>query len=200
MTIVLKTLFATVLLLDEVNAMRANPAAYAKHLEQRLSYFKGKLLQIPGEIALRTNEGAAAYREAIRALRSTKPLPRLQQLSELNRAASDHVREIGPKGLMQHKSLDGKGPADRVRRYRRGNVSVGEVISFGPEDPRDVVIDLIVDDGVRDRGHRKLLLDPDFRFGGAACGPHARYRTMCVIDMLVPAATMASDAAKPVQP
>jgi uncharacterized protein YkwD len=197
---VLRTLFATVLLLDEVNAMRANPAAYAKHLEQRVAHFRGKILRLPGKIALQTNEGASAYREAIRVLRSTKPLPRLVDMPELNRAAADHVREIGPKGLMRHESLDGKRPADRVRRYRRGDVAVGEVISFGPEDPRDVVIDLLVDDGVRGRGHRKLLLDSRFRFGGAACGPHSRYRHMCVIDMLIPTATMASDAAEPVQP
>jgi hypothetical protein len=39
-----------------------------------------------------------------------------------------------------------------------------------------------------------LLLDPAFRSGGAACGPHAIYRTMCVVDM------MTTDAAVPLQP
>jgi hypothetical protein len=57
------------------------------------------------------------------------------------------------------------------------------VISFGPEQPPAVVIDLVVDDGVPDRGHRKILLDDRLRFAGAACGPHTIYRTMCVIDL-----------------
>jgi uncharacterized protein YkwD len=194
MTIVFQTLLATVLLLDEVNAMRANPAAYAEHLEARLRHYDGKLLRLPKQVPRRTMEGATAVREAIRALRAAKPVSELKHEPLLSRAASDHVREIGPKGLVQHESLDGKGPADRVRRYMRGNVGLGEVISFGPEHPRDVVIDLLVDDGVPGRGHRKLLLDPAFRSGGAACGPHAIYRTMCVVDM------MTTDAAVPLQP
>jgi uncharacterized protein YkwD len=197
---VLQTILATALLLDEVNAMRANPAAYAANLEQRLPFYKGKILRMPKRTPLQTNEGASAVKEAIRALRSAKPLPELAELPALNKAAQDHVREIGPKGLVRHESLDGKGPADRVRRYTKSSVAVGEVISFGPEQPRDVVIDLLVDDGVRDRGHRKLLLDGRFRYGGSACGPHAVYRHMCVVDMLVPAGTMASDAAEFVQP
>src|SRR5688572_6559843 len=97
--------------------MRANPAAYASKLEQRLPLYKGSILRLPKQTPLRTNEGAAAVREAIRALRSAKPLPKLAELPALNRAAQDHVRQIGPKGLVRHESLDGKGPADRVRRY-----------------------------------------------------------------------------------
>ncbi|HYP09531.1 MAG TPA: CAP domain-containing protein [Bryobacteraceae bacterium] len=197
----LETLLASVLLLNEVNTMRANPAAYAAHLEQLLPFYKGEILRAPRRTPLRTKEGAAAVQEAIRALRSAQPLPRLRELPALRRAAEDHVNEIGPRGLVRHESLDGTRPADRVRRYMRGAVGVGEVISFGPEEARDVVIDLLVDDGVPGRGHRKLLLDERFRYGGAACGPHSVYRHMCVIDMLVPAGNMASeDAAEPVQP
>lgn len=188
--------------------MRANPAAYAVRLEERLPYYRGNILRIPNRRPLRTTEGAAAVRKAIEALRAAKPLPRLRELPGLTRAAEDHVREIGPRGLVSHESPDGARPVDRVRRYVRGSLAVGEVISFGPEDARNVVIDLLVDDAVPDRGHRKLLLDGRFRFGGAACGPHATYRQMCVIDMLVPAGNtagnMATDdapvAAQPFQP
>ena len=59
---------------------------------------------------------------------------------------------------------------------------MAEVISFGPEDAASVIIDLVVDDGVRNRGHRKILLDPGYRVAGAACGPHKTFRVVCVID------------------
>jgi hypothetical protein len=32
------------------------------------------------------------------------------------------------------------------------------------------------------RGHRRNLLDPLVAVAGAACGPHPKYRRMCVID------------------
>jgi uncharacterized protein YkwD len=44
----------------------------------------------------------------------------------------------------------------------------------------------VVDDGVKDRAHRKILLDPAFRYAGAACGPHRTFGTMCVIDLAGP--------------
>jgi len=42
---------------------------------------------------------------------------------------------------------------------------------------------LIVDDGVADRGHREIVYSAELRFAGAACGPHPVYGTMCVIDL-----------------
>jgi uncharacterized protein YkwD len=59
---------------------------------------------------------------------------------------------------------------------------VGETISFGPQDARTVIIDLVVDDGAPSRGHRQILLDDRFTVVGAACGPHTVYRYMCVLD------------------
>lgn len=58
----------------------------------------------------------------------------------------------------------------------------GENISYGYADPRTVVMTLIVDQGVAGRGHRRNIFCHDFQVAGIACGPHARYGVMCVID------------------
>jgi hypothetical protein len=57
------------------------------------------------------------------------------------------------------------------------------LIQYGATEPREIVALLIVDDGVPDRGHRAVLFDRDFRVMGVASGPHAGYRSMCVITM-----------------
>ena len=162
-------------LIEELNRMRSNPAKYASLLEDRLKYYRKNLLRLPEQVPLVTNEGDRAVKEAIRVLRSTGPLPTLKEDKGLATAARDHVREIGPKGLMQHARIP---------------PGVGEVMSFGPDRSRDVIIELLVDDGVPNRGHRKLLLDSKFRYAGASCGPHKTYRTMCVIDLSIGPDTM----------
>ena len=62
-------------LLTETNLARTNPAAYAAHLEAMLPLFDGDVIRRPGSnVGLRTNEGPAAVREAIRFLRQQQPL------------------------------------------------------------------------------------------------------------------------------
>jgi uncharacterized protein YkwD len=170
-------------ILSELNELRSDPTAFAKKLEARRKFYTGNVLRLPKEVPLRTREGEAALDEAIRALRGRTALPQIEFSRALSRAARDHVRDVGKKGLVMHEGTDGSSPSERLKRYASDVGGVGEVISFGPEKAESVVIDLIVDDGVPDRGHRKILLDGRLRYAGIACGPHAIYRTMCVIDL-----------------
>ena len=57
------------------------------------------------------------------------------------------------------------------------------MITYGSNTAEEVVAQLVVDDGVPDRGHRRLLYDPALRYAGVSCGPHPGYGTMCVIDL-----------------
>jgi hypothetical protein len=60
-----------------------------------------------------------------------------------------------------------------------------------------VVIDLIVDDGVKDRGHRHNIFDPLAKVVGVACGRHDTYGYMCVMDF---AGAYVEGAAAPAAP
>jgi len=59
---------------------------------------------------------------------------------------------------------------------------LGENLSYGPSTAREIVIQLLVDDGVAGRGHRKNIFDNRFRVAGAAVGPHATFGAMCAIE------------------
>ena len=166
----------------EHNRARQDPKGYAVHLEALRRQFDGDLIRFPGEQSVRTREGVAAVDEAIDYLKKATPLPALTASEGMSRAAEDHVRDQGPKGTTGHDGSDGSRPWDRVARYGTWDVVVGENLAYGPDQARRVVMGLIIDDGVPDRGHRKNIFSEEFRFIGVACGPHRVFRTMCTVD------------------
>jgi uncharacterized protein YkwD len=165
----------------ELNMARTAPKDYVSFLEQYKKYYDKKLLKLPGETPILTNEGVGAVVEAIRYLRSVKPLPPLNPSKGMSSGASDHVTDQGPSGSTQHKGSDESQAWDRVNRYGTWERSIGENIAYGSDKARTIVMFLIIDDGVSSRGHRKNIFNPDFRVIGVACGHHATYRTVCVI-------------------
>ena len=128
-----------------------------------------------------THEGVRALDEAIQFLRRAKPQPPLALSPGLCLAAADHCREQAG-GATGHYGSDGGDPGNRINRY--GVVSQGwaENIAYGRHTAREIVLALIVDDGVRRRGHRKNIFNPTYDVVGAAYGPHARFGSVCSID------------------
>jgi uncharacterized protein YkwD len=169
----------------ETNIVRRDPATYAMHLEAMLPRFDGMMLERDGRPLLRTEEGAAAVQEAISALRARTPVQPLGWSKGLAGAAEDHVKDQGPIGGVEHYGTDGSDPARRAERRGRWVSGMAENIAYGENPARDVVIQLLVDDGVPDRGHRNNILDGGWGVEGVACGPHRDYRQICVMEYAV---------------
>jgi uncharacterized protein YkwD len=168
--------------LAALNAARTDPAAYAAGLRHYRTYFHATLLRYPGlDADIETEEGVKVVDETIAFLGRQAPLPPLEGAALFETSAADLVADQAQGGT-GHESSDGANPADRARRHGGGGY-VAEVIAYGPVDAADVVRQLIVDDGVADRGHRAILYSPELRFAGVSCGPHPEYRTVCVIDL-----------------
>jgi uncharacterized protein YkwD len=166
---------------SEINKARTAPKNYASFLEPYKKYYAKKLFRLPGQTPIVTHEGVGAMVEAIRFLRSVKPLSPLNASKGMSWGARDHVTDQGPSGSTQHKGRDGSQAWDRVNRYGTWEKNIAENIAYGGDKAQTIVMFLIVDDGVSNRGHRKNIFDPDFRVIGVACGHHATYRTVCVI-------------------
>jgi len=169
--------------LAEINLARTEPKTYAGFLRQFRGYFKGKLFQLPGsDTRIQTVEGRTAVDEAIRALSRQKPLQPLKWSDGLAAAAAVLVEEQGTSGATGHQGRQGDGPRERIEKQGRWERSMAENIGYGPTEARVMVMQLIVDDGVPGRGHRKNTFSAAFTTAGAACGPHPVYGSMCVID------------------
>ena len=159
----------------EMNLARQNPALYASYLEEMRGQFNGNMLVRPGRIPFRTEEGVKAVDEAIRYLRSASPRPTLAFSPGMSRAAADHCAAQAGGG-MSHNA--GGNTGSRISRYGSFSGSWGENISCGRQSAREIVIALIIDDGLRSRKHRDNIFSTNFSVAGAATGPHAQYRTI----------------------
>ncbi|GAB4280265.1 MAG: hypothetical protein Fur0025_08100 [Oscillatoriaceae cyanobacterium] len=153
----------------EVNKARQNPAAYAEVLAAMRPSYNGI-------------EGVAALDEAIAFLRAASPLPPLQPSPGMSMAATDHVNDTGPKGIIGHNGTDGSSIGQRIDRYGDRSGYAGENISYGMNSPQDVAAQLIIDDGVPSRGHRENIFNPQYQFIGVDTGSHAQYQTMTVLN------------------
>jgi uncharacterized protein YkwD len=165
----------------ELNLARQNPTLYATFVQELRSRMNGNLLVLPGHTRIRTKEGTAALDEAIRFLQSARPLPPLTASRGMSRAAADHCADQAAGGF-GHEGRDRSHAGQRIARYGNFAGSWGENISYGKSTARDVVLALIIDDGLPARKHRANIFNPNFNFAGAAFGPHARFGTMCSMD------------------
>ncbi len=153
----------------EMNLARTVPKQYAQIIASRTVGYRGV-------------EGEKVVREAIRFLEKQRPLAPFTVSEGIRHSALSHVLAMGPSGGRGHTGRDGSQPWDRMARFGKWTGRAGENIDYGVRDARAVVVRLIVDDGVRSRGHRKNIFSRDFRVAGAASGYHATYGAMCVIN------------------
>lgn len=166
----------------ETNVLRADPAAYAQRLIALRPYYEGNLVKVPGHPMVEVFEGVAALDEAIAVLQSTSALPPLSASVGMALGAADHSNDLGPKGATGHYGSDGSDPFTRINRYGEWQSAAGENISYGAATLAEWhVIQLLIDDGVANRGHREVLLGDQYGATGAACEAHAAYRIVCVM-------------------
>jgi hypothetical protein len=157
--------------LDEINYARVHPAAYARDL-----------LQSRGEDGQYGRRDPGPLDEAVDFLERQRPLPPLTADQSLEMAAADLVVAQGPRGLTGHAGGGGSSPSERLHRRGVSRSLSAEAISYGYGTAAGVVRQLIIDEGVSNRGHRMTIFDPNLQIAGADCGMHALYRYMCVID------------------
>ena len=109
-------------------------------------------------------------------LQHVSNLPMLIPERDLYKVAREHASWSGKKGYEGHKGFKQRY-APMMKKY----VEVGENIYYGPYTPMEIVIQLLVDEGIEDLGHRKNLLSPEFNSIGVAIKPHKTYEYNCVM-------------------
>ena len=157
---------AEVDVLNEINLARSNPTAYVnKRLAPLVSYEK--------------NEFQTALNELISELNSMKPISELAFNEKLHDSADELVASAAENGLTASDS----GWADRIERHVDWKKAC-ELVSVGRNTAESIVIQLLVDEGVTGRGHRRKLLNGNLTHAGVAIGAHPNASVICVVDLV----------------
>lgn len=170
-------------IVEQHNMVRSNPKSYIPILEKQIKLFKGNVMYKPGsDVGIETTEGKSAYQECIEFLKKQKALGKLTYDAELSRASQDHADDIGPSGSCDHTGSDGSNSDQRISRYVEWDVTICENIDFGATTGEDIIISLIVDDGVKSRGHRTNIFNDKIKFVGIGMADHAEYGVCTVLN------------------
>jgi hypothetical protein len=111
-------------------------------------------------------------------LHAASPLAPLQLDDRLSAAAARQLADQGPRGEDNHTGSDGSTPMKRIQDAGFWSSVTAEVIAVGEPTEGGAVAQLLVDPP-----HRDALFDHLLRSAGVACGPNARFGSMCVVDM-----------------
>lgn len=174
---------------DELARLRGDPGGYAARIAGRYASMDDDGVFVQGGRRILAHEGRRAPDETVERLRTLAPLPPLDASPCLAAAAEAHANDQATGGLRGHLGTDGARLGERVRRFMplQGQ-ACAELLSFGHASAHDVLVDLLVDDGVPSRSHRTLLLDTRFVLAGAAIAPHPATGTIAVVVVCGPAA------------
>ena len=165
-------------LIREVNSLRTNPQGFASKINASKTYFDGKIWKHTDcSAGIKTEEGAYAYEEAIRALQSANAVKSLTPSKGLCRIAEEFLKEY-QKDANANVEMDGI-----IERYGKFTGNFRRLVEFGGMNAQQSIINLVVSDGDTKRGHREALLADNLNKIGVAHGPHNTFRNCSVIVM-----------------
>ncbi len=168
--------------LNEINTARREPQKYIAYLEDYKKLFKGKTIFLPNYLRIETIEGVAPVDEAIEFLKKVSGLKPYAFSNGLNKAASFQLKDLIADSSIGHTSKDGANLPTRLKKFGSFGNLYAENIAYYAESPRDVVLRMIIDDGVKSRSHRRNIFSPDFKVIGIAFGKGKSGEGLCVVD------------------
>ncbi|MEM7104480.1 MAG: CAP domain-containing protein [Bacteroidota bacterium] len=144
----------------EINRVRANPQRYVRYIDE----YRAKVKRNNNPNSPETKEELQAIDELKQQLSSMAPVSILEPSRAVHNAAKKHGEEMKSKGKVSHIGADGSYPWDRIIREDASLKDGNENLVGGPDNVRDAVISLLVDAGISGRGHRKNILNKDWKY------------------------------------
>jgi len=147
-----------------LNLIRSYPALFAKTVLKKYPAFSG-------------NDYLAAdayyFKSLVDTLLKLEPKQILYPDNSCFISAKSHAWQSGITGYVGHER--------KTRDARSKKHYFGECCDYGHNDPLDIVLSLLIDEGIPTFGHRVVCLS-DYAKIGVSLQPHKKYGTNAVLD------------------
>lgn len=167
--------------LAEINGLRQNPAAYVTFLETLKNGIENNVIVLPGGLRLRLNEGVRAFDDAISELKKTAKLKPFGFSPGLSKVALMQMSDLKGNIRLGHYGSDGSDLEMRLLRVGVPGKEQAENISYNSISAKQIVLNMILDENVAGRPHRKNLLSTRFDQIGISYGTNNQQVGICVL-------------------
>lgn len=113
----------------------------------------------------------------------------MQESAALNNSAQDHANDMAATKQRGHKGSgkpkiteDGSTYQTRIEKYAKWGGAIFESMCYGNVEEEKYILDLIVDDGIEWRSHRKAIFGEHFVHIGVGVADHPVEGRVVVID------------------
>jgi len=151
-------------MIDEINLLRSNPSGYISFVDAYSDKYEKQYLADDKDFQ-------KAVEELKEELKTMKPIAQLQTHQALYNVAKAHGLDNKNNHQLEHVGSDKSDSFDRVSRSglknyidSKGYFAPNENLVGGEDSPRESVVALLIDSGVSSRGHRKALLEPNWKY------------------------------------
>ena len=168
-------------IITEINNLRQKPQSYLTNIKTAKTYYKSKEYHNPtSSFNILTEEGTLPIPSLLKLLKTQKKLKPLKKNETLKKIGETLLKKIGPLGKTA--SADKNLRLNiRTKSHFEKEGQIAENISFGCNSAKEVVVQMLIDDGVENRGHRLNLLNSGFREIGVCCVDHEVYGVCCSV-------------------
>ena len=147
--------------------------------------YNKKVMKYSNYNELKISRNDKYYRSLEQQIKAVKDLPMLWPDEALSVVARQHARDMNRNNFTGHNSSDGRSVKDRISKVypKRSN---GENLAFGFSSGFENICMLLLDKGVPDLGHRKMILGDSYglNYVGVSIQPHRKYGYCAVIDFV----------------
>lgn len=152
---------------NDLMEARTQPQKFAERCLARVKMFKDKVYSFDkDQLSCETEEGAAACENASNELKGLTPLSKLARHEALDQYASEICNQLCQSGALTSNLSDHPDIQTKLSGLGASSGTLICCVSINSLNVDDIVLNMIIDDGLPSRQNRRDILSPATKFVG----------------------------------